>query len=124
MQQSRALRQRRPRVRDAKHLALIRRLPCLVCFRNPPNEAAHVRYGEPDRGKPMTGVAEKPDDKWTLPLCGEHHRWGSNAQHKSGERQWWADRGIDPIIVCEALYACKTQEDIDATFLKLSLKMW
>lgn len=111
------LRQRQPRVRNERHLSLIRSLPCLICFRPAPSEAAHLRYGEPARGKPPTGISEKPDDKWTLPLCAEHHRTGKDAQHGMGEREWWELHGIDPIALCEALYAAGADRIEEAFYL-------
>ena len=36
-----------------------------------------------------------PDDRWTLPLCGKHHR----LQHEQSERYFWAQYFIDPIRV-------------------------
>lgn len=51
--------------------------------------------------KRPTGMGEKPDDRWALPLCGKHHRM----QHHEGERGFWKDRGKDPIFVALALQA-------------------
>lgn len=98
--------QRRPRVRDRKHLASVAALPCLVSGAPGPSICAHVRYGEAAAGKPHTGMAEKPDDKWTVPLCPELHTDHAAAQHRYGERDWWARLGVDPVAVCEELYRC------------------
>ena len=47
-------------------------------------------------------MAEKPDDKFTVPLCVSHH----SEQHAWGdERGWWMKYEIDPIKVALALYA-------------------
>jgi CRISPR/Cas system endoribonuclease Cas6 (RAMP superfamily) len=47
-------------------------------------------------------MAEKPDDKWCLPLCRFHH----TEQHNRGnELAWWASYGIDPFATAVALYA-------------------
>lgn len=54
-------------------------------------------------GKRPTGAGEKPSDRWTLPLCPVHHRLGQNAQHNSGEREWWVAQGVDPLALCKAL---------------------
>src|SRR3546814_4861401 len=62
----------------------IRDLPCLVCG-TAPVEAAHIRSGSLQFAKRPTGGAEKPSDKWSLPLCAEHHRTGDMAQHRSEE---------------------------------------
>jgi hypothetical protein len=92
--------QRRPRVRDGGYLAFLRRQPCVVgpigC--DGPTEAAHVRMG-------VTGMGRKPDDQNAVSLCAAHHRTGPDAQHASGERQWWSRHGLDPFAVAERLYA-------------------
>jgi hypothetical protein len=105
------LRQRQPRIRDDKHLAWIRTLPCLVSGRRDGIEAAHVRYSDPRFAKRHVGIGEKPDDKWTVPLHHELHRTGSDAQHSSNERAWWRARGIDPVAVAAALFAHSGDDD-------------
>uniref|UniRef100_A0A2A4YRR0 Uncharacterized protein n=1 Tax=OCS116 cluster bacterium TaxID=2030921 RepID=A0A2A4YRR0_9PROT len=45
----------------------------------------------------MTGMQEKPHDKWTVPLCAWCHREGPNAQHKMNECKFWKERNIDPV---------------------------
>ncbi len=79
---------RQPRVIDRQYKAWIARLPCVRCG-DWPVEVAHVRYGDALFGKPNPGMQVKPDDLWTLPLCAEHHRIGSEAQHNENERHWW-----------------------------------
>ena len=96
------LRFRQPRKKDAKHLAYIRQLPCLICGR-PPSEAAHVRFADVAYGKRPTGAGEKPDDGWTVPLCADHHRLLPESQHAHGERGWWREQGIDPLKVARHL---------------------
>lgn len=98
-----AMGQRKPREHDKKHLAFIACLPCVICGVRPV-EVAHVRFGDAERGKPSTGMQEKPSDKWTVPLCSGHHREGPDAQHKSNESEWWSKQGIDVIALCERLY--------------------
>jgi hypothetical protein len=51
------------------YLDLIRQLPCILSGR--PAEAAHIRYADAKHGKPETGAARKPDDRWCLPLAPE-----------------------------------------------------
>jgi hypothetical protein len=94
------VRQRLPRIENAKHLAFIRQLPCLSCGDNTSTEAAHIRFGSPQAWKRQCGKAEKPDDVWTLPLCGKCHR----DQHSAGERFFWGLKDIDPIFVALALW--------------------
>lgn len=87
------------RQHDEKHLAFVRGLACIVCGDNTATEAAHVRLADPGAAKRPTGMQEKPDDCWTLPMCGRCHR----EQHGTNERTFWASLGIDPIFVCLAL---------------------
>ncbi len=94
------LRQRQPREKNDKHLAFIRTLPCLVCGDNTSTEAAHIRMAEPRAGKSSTGMAEKPHDRFTVPLCGKHHR----EQHGMSEEEFWDWSLVDPIFVALALY--------------------
>lgn len=88
------------RKRDDRHLDTIRQLPCAICLDDTSTEAAHVRYAEPKLGKRQTGMGEKPDDAFTVPLCGRHHR----EQHTQNERAWWGGYEIDPLAMALALY--------------------
>jgi hypothetical protein len=89
---------------DAKYLALVRRCPCLSCdAADPAGVAAHVRMTR--LGKPITGAGLKPGDHWTLPLCAQCHTEGPGAQHRVGEVRFWADLGLDPLPICQQLYA-------------------
>lgn len=97
---------KRPRQFDNQHLAFVRGCSCAVCGRRPV-EAAHVRMPSLIDGKRETSTAEKPSDKWVVPLCPEHHR----EQHSENERAWWAKQGIDPIRLCLALWASTGDED-------------
>lgn len=92
------------RVRDKRHLAVVARLPSIISGKRPV-EVCHIRYGDPRYGKPQAGIGEKPDDKWVLPLTPEEHRLSKAAQHAHNERAWWAGHKIDPLAVCEKLYA-------------------
>ena len=91
-----AVGQRRPRLKDPTHLALIRRQPCCICGKPGPSHAAHIRCGYPEAGWSPTGMGQKPDDWRTLPLCAEHHLHGPDAQHRFNERRWWEAHGIYP----------------------------
>jgi hypothetical protein len=96
------LAQRQPRVEHPAYLAYVRTLPCLVCGKPGRSDPAHLRSSALQYGKRATGMAEKPDDKWTLPLCRHHH----DEQHRENELGWWAGKGIvDPFAVAVALYA-------------------
>ncbi len=87
----------------AGYLEKIRDLPCLKCGMEP-CEAAHVRFASAAYGK-SSGLGKKPDDKWALSLCASCHRLSRDAQHNRGEQQFWNDLGINPLIVCEQLWA-------------------
>ena len=83
--------------RDRRHLAFVRSLGCLACAREGRSEAAHIRSGT-DGG---TGL--KPNDRFTVPLCGGLD--GCHAdQHRRGELDFWSELGIDPLSVAEALH--------------------
>ena len=88
---------------DRDYLALVRQCPCLHCGMVP-SEAAHVRMASAAYGK-SSGMAQKPADRWALPLCAEHHRLSRHAQHNRGEQQFWIDLGINPLLACANLYA-------------------
>lgn len=94
------IRQRRPRQLDPEHLQFVRSLPCLCCGNDIETEAAHIRYADARADKRSVGKAEKPDDKWTVPLCGRCHR----RQHDVNERAFWEGQSIDPVFVALALY--------------------
>lgn len=98
------LRQRSPRQRDPAHLAFVRAQPCCIKGCPRPAEAAHLRLACDARGKLPTGMQEKPDDKWSNPLCEYHHRTGILAQHKMGEEDFWKMRGIDPFALALRLF--------------------
>lgn len=102
--------QRRPRVENSSHLDLIRQLPCLICKASPV-EAAHIRMGSIRHGKRPTGTAERPSDKWTLPLCAEHHKTGKRSQHVIGEELFWKEHGINPFELALSLY-CADSLDV------------
>lgn len=99
------LRQRTPRVRDDAHLKFVRSQPCCVCGSTRAVEAAHIRMSCPTRGKPSTGMQEKPDDRWSCSLCAYHHRTGIAAQHKLSERIFWFEiHGRNPFEIAERLW--------------------
>jgi hypothetical protein len=98
------LRQRDRRQKDAQHLAFVRQQPCCIPFCNRPSEAAHLRMENLAIGKEMTGKGEKPHDKYTVPLCGNHHRDGIDAQHKSNEELWWKLRGLNQWAIADRLW--------------------
>ena len=78
----------------ANHLAFIRQLPCTVCGKAAPSEAAHLRLGS-DGG---TGL--KPSDRYSLSLCTRCHM----LQHEFGELTFWSVVRIDPLNVALRLW--------------------
>lgn len=95
------LRQREPRQRDNKRLEWLRLQPCVICGDNTSSEAAHIRTGCIEIGKSHTGMAQKPDDKWTVSLCSLHHR----EQHSMNEMAFWKQYEIDPFMLALTLRA-------------------
>jgi len=93
---------KRPRVKDSAHLEFIRQLPCACCGNPIETEAAHLREGALTYGKHYTGKAEKPSDRWVLPLCGFHHR----EQHQGSEEGFWINYRINPFVLALSLYGC------------------
>ena len=91
---------RQPRQKNEAHCNFIRQLPCLCCGNNIQTEAAHVRFAERLVCKRQTGMQERPDDAFVVPLCGRCHQ----EQHKMNEREFWKRKGIDVIKACLALW--------------------
>jgi hypothetical protein len=97
---------KQPRQHSEKHLTFIRGLPCLRCLDNTGTEAAHIRYPSPKAGKRQVGKGEKPDDKWTVPLCNRHH----HEQHRVGETAFWIAQ--DQLFVALALWGATGNHEI------------
>lgn len=62
-----------------KHAEKIRQLNCCNCWKEGQTEWAHIRIGS------NAGIALKPHDKRTVPLCTKCHR----EQHRVGELTFW-----------------------------------
>ena len=87
--------ERTPRRHNEKYLKFIRTQPCCICLSSNV-EAAHIRIGSLEHFKEYTGMAQKPDDCWSLPLCNRHHR----EQHAVGnELKFWSRYHIDPFAL-------------------------
>ena len=104
------LRQRQPRVECPGYLIYLRKRVCCVCGAAPPVEAAHIRMGNLARGKEPTGMQQKPDDKWAVPLCYGCHRTDNDAQHAGSEEGFWKSRHRDPFIIAEVHFAAYLAE--------------
>lgn len=92
------------RMKDPKHLRFVGTCPCAICKDDTSTEAAHVRFGYRPIAKPITGMGIKPDDCYTVPLCGKHHR----EQHQGDEKQFWLRYGVmagEVIQMALALFA-------------------
>lgn len=86
---------RRPkRDQHNRHLAMIRKCPCLGCDADPARVAAHLRTGT--RG----GTGLKPADRYALPLCHYCHI----RQHTEGELTFWFRLHIDPAKIAKDLW--------------------
>lgn len=48
----------------------------------------------------MPGLQAKPDDKWAVPMCCEHHR----EQHMMNEMSFWWRANRNPITIAQQLY--------------------
>lgn len=80
---------------DPKRLKRIREMPCIVCALPPPSEACHLRMGL------AGGMALKPTDDLTVPMCHVHHE----EQHR-GEKVFWRNRFMaDDVLLTKALRA-------------------
>lgn len=101
---------KRPREHDKAHLDFIRGLGCLICGKHGVH-AAHIRMAGEQYGKRSTGAGEKPSDKWTVPLCPEHHTDGPEAQHKGSEEAFWERHKINPFVVALALWGCSGDDE-------------
>lgn len=110
---------KRPRESSDGHLKFIRGLPCVVCSTHANVEAAHIRMASPVHGKRETGSGEKPGDKWSLPLCADHHTRLPESQHAIGEEQFYSRLGINPCDLALALWACTGDEDVGETIIRL-----
>lgn len=95
---------RDPRERDPAYMGWIAKLPCIACLVRGKHtlgvHVAHLRMGSEDHDKRPTGMAEKPSDRWTLPLCPPHHVNGNESQHHVGEEPFWEALNINPFDLC------------------------
>jgi membrane carboxypeptidase/penicillin-binding protein PbpC len=60
--------------------------------------------GNLDYDKRPTGMGERPDDKWTVPLCVGCHMDKKNSLHRMGEEVFWNHFGINPFKIAMSLY--------------------
>ena len=98
-----------PPARDKKYLAVIRTLPCLVCFTTPAGTAAHIRMAS---GK--NTLARKPSDFRTTSACHKCHM----KQHTRGEADYWQCLGIDPIEIARKLHEAYPDAELMAAIVR------
>ena len=80
---------RKPRAKTAdgaRHIALVKALPCACCEAPGPSDAHHIREGQ--------GGAQRAPDFLAIPLCKECHQ-GSRGLH--GDRTRLALRKLDEL---------------------------
>lgn len=77
--------------RNARYLAWIRTLPCVVCGTRRGIEASHTG---------PHGLGQKSPDTSAIPLCTKHHRTGNDSYHRLGARRFAEVHNLDiPAIV-------------------------
>ena len=102
-----------PRQHATPYLKMVASLPCLLSGRIIGVQAAHIAYGSVTWDKHYTGMAEKADDRWTVPLCQELHLMNTGSQHHHGhEELWWAQFGVDPLRVAHLLWEYRDRFDL------------
>lgn len=109
---------RRDRQRDERHLEFVRSLFCVSCRDDTSVEAAHLRAASIMYAKRQTGMGEKPDDRWTLPLCSRCHR----LQHKGHELGFWNTRGINPFALCLVLHSISGDHEQASQVLRIWMR--
>lgn len=95
---------RKPRERDEKHLAALRKCPCILCGSEHAVEASHIRMNNGPK-TPNPGMGQKPNDRFALPLCHQEHM--EQHAHPRGERGFWEDHKINPFEPAAELYALR-----------------
>ena len=92
-------RNERPGMSD-QHLKNIRALPCCVCFAPGPSEAHHLKQTSAKE----RGASVKSTDRWTVPLCNEHHIHGVERAGSKNELSWFFERGVDALALAHSLW--------------------
>ena len=85
--------------KDEVYLAKVRSLPCCVCGTPGPSEVHHLKQGV------KRGMAMKSEDRWTIPLCNDHHINGIERAGSKNEVQWFVVRGVDCLTLAANLWA-------------------
>ncbi len=97
----RIVKRRKPRrgvLKDAKYLAWIRSLPCIICQPNVLQMLDVASFTPIVRSESAhagtRGLGQKCSDRETLPLCKFHHRTGPESHHVLG-KGFWEYQGLD-----------------------------
>lgn len=77
-----------PTHRSQAWLRAVASLPCVVCMKDGPSQAAHINH----RGK---GMAMKAPDVWTFPMCPAcHAEFDQGKSYTKEERRELADTWV------------------------------
>lgn len=83
-----------------EHLALVRKLPCCVCFKTPGGEPHHLK----DTPEKERGMGLRSSDQWSVPMCHDDHIHGVELAGTRNELKWFKDRGVDALSLAQALW--------------------
>lgn len=84
---------------DDKHLAALRKCPCIVTLRVPAGEVHHLKQGTGERGMGM-----RSSDRWGVPMSRVPHE-ELERQGSRNEARWLAEHGIQaPLDLAERLW--------------------
>ncbi len=100
---------RAPRQEDRQHLAFVSTLPCVITGR-PGVQVCHLRSSCLPLNKRHTGMREKPDDRFVLPMIPQMHA----RQHSMNEVRFWTAMGWqwqDTVQLALDLYKHTGDED-------------
>lgn len=100
---------------SAKHLSLVRHLPCCVPGCGGGGDAHHLlRIG----GLPK-GTGRKNEDRWAVPVCRTHH----DAAHAAGnDEAYFAGQGIQARDLAEALWKCRMKPDPEQSMARVVMR--
>ena len=101
--------QRRPRQHDKEHLRFVASRPCLICRTNQDIIAHHIKMANARICKPQSSnIGMKADDRYTLPLCWQHHE----QLHAMGEKKFWGSYDVDAVcMLALCLYSHSVRGD-------------
>lgn len=110
-----------PKIESRKHLAFLRRLPCIACLCGgvitTGAQAAHVRFSCAAAGKTNPGFGARSNDSQAVPLCPRHHLYD---QHAGNERAFWERLRVDPLEIAAMLW--ELSGDVDRARAELVLR--